>query len=365
MEEKYQHDIYQHCDEKEADALAWAFVNKEKMVLFPFKFPPIAKDEIRANILYIGICHSDVLHARSSWIEQIYPMVPGHEIIGEVSIVGENVKDFKKGDLVAFGTLRDCCDECSLCKSGRDNICGSPNIERLTYGKYFGGYATQLQQPAKLFFHLPEKFDIVKGAPLLCAGITTYHPIEKYLKPEMTCGVVGIGGLGHMAIQFSHKLGHKTIAFTSSDKKAELIKKLGADEIIISTDKEQMEKAKNSCGLMINTTSIGNSIDNYMACTQNGGVFIQAGAPPLSEPLTFNAFSLIPREITLTSIAAGPRESIKRMLKLCSEKDIYPIVEEFSFMDLPKAFDKVENGKPMFRCVVNIKDFAEKNGWKK
>lgn len=365
MEEKYEHALYKHCDEKEADALAWAFVNKEKMVLFPFKFPPLAKDEIRANILYAGLCHSDVLTVRSEWGPAKYPIAPGHEIIAEVSMVGEDVKDFKKGDLVAFGTLRDCCDECVNCKAGRENICLKPGLDSGTYGKHWGGYATQLQQPAKFFFHLPEKFDIARGAPLLCAGITTYYPMEKFLKPDMTCGVIGIGGLGHMALQFCHKLGHKTTAFTTSEKKADLIKKLGADNIVISTDKEQMKKAKNSCEFVINTLAVSKGFDDYLGCTERGGVFVQVGAPSITDPMTFNAFSIIPKEISVVGSCVGPREPTKKMLNLCVEKDIYPMVEEFSFMDFPKAFDKLENGRPLFRCVVNVKDFAEKNGWKK
>ncbi len=241
--EYYDHDLYKYCkDEKEADAVAWAFVNPKKMVKFPFKFPELKPNEIRANILYAGLCHSDVLTVRSEWGPAKYPIAPGHEMVAEVSLVGSEVKDFKKGDLVGFGTRRDCCEKCDYCLQGRENLCTDVK-DRGTYGHYWGGYSTAIQHPAKFFYHLPENFKLNLGSPLFCAGITTYYPMKKFLKKGMKTAVIGIGGLGHVAIQFLHKLGHRVAAFTNSKDKEELIKKLG-DEIIISTDENEMKKVK-------------------------------------------------------------------------------------------------------------------------
>ena len=366
MEEKYDHPVYKHVDNiKDADGVAWAFVNKEKMVQFPFKFPEIAPDEIRINTFYAGLCQSDVHTVREIWGPCQYPIAPGHEIIGEVSLVGANVKDFKKGDLVGFGTMRDCCEECEYCKNGRENLCrAKPEI--FTYGKYWGGYATAMQQPAKFFFHLPEGFKLEKAAPLFCAGITTYYPLEKFLKPEMKMtGVIGCGGLGHMAIQFLHKMGHKVTAFTTSEKKRELLTKLGADVIVISKDEKQMKAAINTIDFLINTIPNDVPFDPYVMCLKRGGKLVQVGMPAVSDQMKINVNLIVACEIEIMGSCVGPRVPIKTMLDFCSKNDVYPIVEEYPFEKMPEAFEKLEHGNPYFRCVVNMKDFAEKNGLKK
>ena len=163
-------------NEKDADAVAWAWVNKEKVVKYPFKFPPLAPNEIRANVLYVGLCHSDIFHVRDLWhnvMPTTYPLVPGHEFVCEVSQIGSEVKGFKKGDKVGFGTKRACCGKCAVCLSGDDELCSDVKDD-LTYGRYFGGYATQVQQPYDFFFKLPDNFKLNLGSPLFCAGITTF-----------------------------------------------------------------------------------------------------------------------------------------------------------------------------------------------
>ena len=364
--EIYDHPLYKHCkEEKEADAIAWAFVNSKKMVRFPFKFPAIGPNEIRANVLYAGLCHSDCMTVRSLWGPAPYPIAPGHEMVCEVSQVGSEVKDFKKGDLVGFGTQRDCCDKCKWCLRGEEEVC--PNVEeRGTYGKYWGGYSTAVQQPAKFFFHLPEKFDLKRGPPLFCAGITTFYPMKKFLKEGMTTAVVGVGGLGHLAIQFLHKLGHKVTAFTTSKDKIPLIKQLGGDDVIISKDPEQMKAAQGKFDFVINTLPTFKNVHDYINTVALCGYYVQVGAGPITEAqVNFNIFSIIMKEVKVVGSIVGPRQVIRDMVKICVEKDVYPMIEEFGFEDFPKAYDLLENGRPKFRCVVNVKDFAEKNGFKK
>jgi uncharacterized zinc-type alcohol dehydrogenase-like protein len=366
MKENYEHKLYTHCEEKDADAVAWAFVNKEKMVKFPFKFPPIAANEVRANILYTGLCHSDVMTVREHWGPAMFPIAPGHEIIGEVSLVGSDVKDFKKGDLVAFGTVRDSCGKCRYCKKDREELCRDVE-EHYTYGYHWGGYATALQQPASHFFHLPPNFKIEKGAPLLCAGITTYYPMKKFLKDGMNTAVIGIGGLGHIAIKFLKKLGHEVTAFTTSPNKIDMIKKeLGADHVVISTDEKQMKEVADKFDFIINTLPTRDGLEKYINTLCGEGIFAQVGMPPVNAcSFNLDAFTLVVKEAVFVGSNVGPNWCINQMLPLCAEKDIYPIVEEFSFEDFPKAFDKLENGRPHFRCVVNVKDWAEKHGFKK
>ena len=286
-------------------------------------------------------------------------------MVCEVSKVGSEVKDFKKGDLVGFGTQRDSCDKCKWCLRGEEEVC--PDVkERGTYGKYWGGYATAVQQPAKFFFHLPDKFDLKRGPPLFCAGITTFYPMRKFLKEGMNTAVVGVGGLGHLAIQFLHKLGHKVTAFTQSKDKIPLIKQLGGDDVIISSDPEQMKAAQGKFDFVINTSSVFDNVDDYINTVSLCGYYVQVGAGPVSDAkVTFNIFSVIVKEVKIVGSIVGPRHVINDMVKICVDKDIYPMVEEFSFEDFPKAFNRLENERPKFRCVVNVKDYAEKNGFKK
>lgn len=363
--ENYDHDIYKHCDEKEADAIAWGFVNNGKMVKFPFKFPSIGPTEIRANVLYSGLCHTDLGTVREHWGFGVYPIVPGHEIIGEVSAVGKEVTEFKKGDLVGFGPMRTCCEKCFFCKEGREVLCEKIDVQDLfTYGNYWGGYATQIQQPANFFFHLPDKFNIKTGAPLLCAGITSFNAIKKYLKPYMKTAVVGIGGLGHLAVKFLQKMKHNVIAITSSLDKSELIKSLGANEIVCINDTKAMQSIEGKVDFLINTSCVNSGFEDLVRLMRNGGFMVQLGIPELANNnVSIPCVDLVCREISLVGNSIGPRNAIKEMITFCTEKDVYPIVEEFSFEDFPKAFEKLEKGKPMFRCVVNVHDYSKKNGF--
>lgn len=362
---KYDHELYKHCDEKDADAIAWAFTSSSRMEKFPFKFPPLGKNEIRVNVLFTGLCQSDVLSARGKWGKVNYPLAPGHEIIGEVAQLGSEVKDFKIGEKVGFGTRRHCCGKCNCCKEGLENQC-EDKTERMTFGKYWGGYATQMQQPADHFFHLPDNFDIEKGAPLFCAGITTYSPMKKFLKPGMKAAVSGIGGLGHMAIKFLHSFGHHVTGITSSTDKKDLILSLGADEVICTQNKEEMEKAKSSFKFMINTLPTTNGYGNLVHLIAPGGFLVQVGEPPSDDKVVTTTFyEIVCKEITLCGSLVGTRSVIREMISICAEKNIYPMVETFSFEDFPKAFNRLENERPKFRCVVNVRDWAAKNGWKK
>ena len=362
----YTHELYQYVeDEKDADAVAWAWVNKNKCVKFPFKFPRLGPKELRANVLYLGLCHSDVLTVREGWGPCQFPLAPGHEIVAEVSEVGSEVTNYKKGDLVGFGTLRDACENCRFCKLGQEELCRDVK-DPFTYGTYWGGYATALQQPADFFFHLPDGFDLAKGAPLFCAGITTFYPMKKFLKEGMKTAVCGIGGLGHLALQFLNKMGYDVTAFTSSSNKIDMIKNLGATHVVVSTDAKQMEEVKDTFDFIINTIPTDKVFKQFFGCLQRGEIFVQVGQPDFNEgTLSVSCFDIICKECTLVGSLTGPRGVTNDMIKICVEKNIYPIVEEFSFDDLPKAFDKLENGKPHFRCVVNAKDYAEKHGLKK
>jgi D-arabinose 1-dehydrogenase-like Zn-dependent alcohol dehydrogenase len=361
MEQNFEHFLYKHCDEKEADAIGWAFVNKDEMIKFPFKYEgEIGEDEIRANVTYCGLCHSDILFMRGKWGYTMYPCIPGHEIMCVVSEVGKNVTDFKKGDHVGFGTERDCCENCKYCKNGMENICRDTD-DKKTYGIHWGGYSTSIQQPAKFFFKLPEGLDERRAAPLLCAGITVYAPIKEYIKPDDKCAVIGIGGLGHLAVQFLAKMGFHVTALTGTADKTEYIKSLGASEIVNYNEKSQMQGIQDRFDFVINTLPIEDKFNDFINICAPRCRFIQVGLPDISKNLTFNPMEFVVKEIILTSSHVGPRHKIRDMLEYCAKNDVYPLCEEFSFEDFPKAFDRLENGRPRFRCVVNVEEFSKKN----
>ena len=363
--ESYEHKLYTHVtDKKDADAVAWAFTNKDTFVEFPFKFQDaVAPHEIRANVLYAGLCLSDSLHSRSKWGPSPYPIAPGHETIAEVSQIGSDVKDFKVGDKVAFGTLREICNSCKYCNKGLgEPLCeGAP--DKFSYGKHFGGFSSQIQQPADFFIRIPDGLILEKSAPLLCAGITVYNPIKKYLKAGDNTAVFGVGGLGHLAVQFLSKMGHQCTGVTTTVSKKDFILSLGATDIINSSDPEEMKANADRFDFIIDTIP---STENFQArfnLLAPGGTYVLVGVGDASaSTLGVSAFSVVIGERKLVGSLVGNRETTKEMLEFCVKNDVYPIVEEFKFEDFPKALDKLENGKPVFRCVVNTGEYTKKNG---
>lgn len=360
--EKYEHDLYKHVkDVKDADAVGYSWVNKDKAVFFPYKAPELQDHEIRANILYAGLCHSDCLSVRSLWGPASYPIAPGHEIIGEVAEVGKNVTGFKKGDKVAFGTLRAICEQCYYCKEGRESLCTDVKEEKFTYGYHWGGYSTQLQQPANFFFKVPDGLDLARAAPLLCAGVTCYSPMKKYLKKGMKAAVIGIGGLGHLAVQLLAHLGcSEIVGVTNSMEKEKFIKSLGATSVITS-EGDDFKKNAGRFNFIINTIPVSKGFDQYLSLTAPGGHFVQVGLPDVSEKVEFCINPLVINEINLVGSCVASRADTNEMLQICADHNIYPMCEQFEFEQFDKAFDKLENGKPHFRCVVDCGSYAKKN----
>jgi uncharacterized zinc-type alcohol dehydrogenase-like protein len=361
--ENYNHPFYKFTDMKDAQAVGYTFVNPEKQVFFPFKFPELAEDEIRANITYTGLCHTDCFYARNRWFPVTYPLTPGHEILGVVSEVGSSVKDFKKGDQVAFGIWREFCGNCKYCGvRNRENICQKAK-NKFVFDTYFGGFCTHLQQPAKYFFKLPSGFDITKGAPLLCAGATVWSPITRYVRPGDKTAVLGIGGVGHLAVQFLAKMGYEVLAFTSSDDKKNMIKSLGATEVINMNNPEEFDKTIGQIDLIINTLPTSHEIERLFRICAPAARWCQIGIPDKKEfGLKFPIEDVVFKEIEILGSLVATRKEINEMIKFCVENNVYPIVEEFSFQDFPKAVDRLENGKPIFRCVVNVEEYSKSKG---
>jgi len=364
----YSHKHYTHVkDEKEADGVAWAFLNKEEFAKFPFKFADeLGEEELRANVIYTGLCQSDSHTGRGRWGPAPWPIATGHEIVAIVSQVGKNVKNFKVGDRVAYGPTRLSCDECRECKSGSDNLCQGiyPDAKNM-FGEYWGGYSTAIQEPAMWGFKVPESLPSDKVPPLLCAGVTVHAPLDRWARPMDRVAVIGIGGLGHLAVMYANKFGCKVTAFSSHPDKKDLIEKLGAHEVVSSTDKSVLDKHKNSYDLIINTLSVSDeeTWTKYLAMTAPNGTFVQVGAPPVDQFFKFQAFEIVAKNVRIAGSVIGSRKETNAMLEFSARHNILPMCEFFSFDDFPKALDTLENGKPKFRCVVNVEEWSKKHGF--
>jgi len=351
------------CDSADADAIGWGFETPGgPIVKVPFKHPVLEDTDVRIDITYTGLCFSDVFKATGGWGDMgVWPLIPGHEVFGRVVKVGEKVTRVKEGQLVGCGPYRDACFNCKTCLEGLDNHCPE-TIFKYLYDPHFGGYATSIQLPEKLVFVIPEGMNEKLCPPLLCAGVTVYAPILRYAKPGLVCAVAGIGGLGHLALQYSKKMGMKTIAISQTDSKKELALKLGADLFVNSNDKAQMAKLANEgVDILVNTLYIA-EIKPYLELLRTGrGVLIQVGLPQAGSNLQFNAFDIVARQLTIAGSEVGSYKETKEMLEFSAANQIYPIVESFSFEDFPKAFNRLQHERPVFRCVVDVMD---RKDWK-
>jgi D-arabinose 1-dehydrogenase-like Zn-dependent alcohol dehydrogenase len=352
VEGQLTHETYKFVSEDQADAFAWVFVDTENMKKVPFKFPELKNTELRAKVTYTGLCHSDVHTVRDEWGKVAHPIAPGHEIVGVVTHVGSDVQDFKIGDKVGFGAQRDCCDECEYCKLTFDQHCVGEVDQMFTYGgKYWGGYASSVQHPAKFFFKIPDNLPEEKIPPLFCAGVTTYAPIARHAKPGDEVAILGIGGLGHLAVKYAKAWGCRVTAFTSSKDKEQFIKDLGADRVVV-LNKESLKEEKGKYHLIINTLPDGDRFSDLVALARPLGTFCQLGLPAVDKSPTLNCFVLMSR-ISIVGSLIGSRKEVKEMLEFSGKHNIVPLCEQFDFEDFPQAYDRLVNGKPIFRCVVD------------
>jgi D-arabinose 1-dehydrogenase-like Zn-dependent alcohol dehydrogenase len=351
---------------KDADACAWVFKTAWDFVPYYFKFPNMAPHEVRAKVLYTGLCHTDVGVARGDMFKPEYPLCPGHEVVGKIQMVGSEVKDLKIGDIVMLGPFRDSCFKCEQCKRGDDNICSCLEFyDHFTYGHYFGGYATHFQQPAHHCFKVPEGMDIRTAPPLVCAGVTVLVPMLRHIKEKgAKVGIIGIGGLGHLAIQYGKVIGCNVTAFTTSEDKMMECKALGASEVVlVDKNLKSLELYKDKMDFLVNTLYVIDmkTYEAYLGTLKNGGVMIQVGVPPLSQPMELNWATLIFKQIAIVGSNCGSIEESKQSLEFSLKHNIKPVIEEYTFEEFPKAFNRIEKERPHFRCVVNVQDFTDRH----
>lgn len=316
-------------------------------------------DDVAIDILYCGICHSDVHQARDEWGGSVYPMVPGHEIIGRVTSVGGSVKKFKTGDLVGVGCMVDSCRTCENCKDGEEQFC--LNGATFTYnsedkrngGLAQGGYSRHIVVDQDFVLKVDEKLDPAAAAPLLCAGITTYSPLKRWkVGPGKKVGVVGLGGLGHMGVKIAVAMGADVTVFTTSKSKVADAQKLGAHHVILSTDAAQMEKAEGTFDFILDTVSAKHDITSYLNLLRRDGTLTQVGLP--SEPVDISLFPLVMKRLNFSGSLIGGIRETQEMLDFCAKHGIVADIEIVSAEKINEAYERLVKSDVKYRFVIDI-----------
>ncbi|RLJ68883.1 putative zinc-type alcohol dehydrogenase-like protein [Lacinutrix venerupis] len=319
----------------------------------------LLENDVEIDILYCGVCHSDIHAAKNDWGNTTYTLVPGHEIVGKVTKVGNQVKNYKKGDLVGVGCMVDSCQECSACKEDLEQFCeegmvGTYNGKNKHTGKQtFGGYSTSITVREEFVVSVPENLDIKAVAPLLCAGITTFSPLNHWkIKKGDKVGVIGLGGLGHMGIKFAHAMGAETIMITTSPDKAEDAKRLGADSVLISKNKDDMKKHRGTFDFLLNTVPVKHDINPYIQLLKRDSTMVLVGAIEPLEPMNGGNI-IMGRKRVAGSLIGGIKET-QEMLDFCGKNNIVSDVEMIDIKDINNAYKRVQNNDVKYRFVIDM-----------
>ncbi len=317
-----------------------------------------AKD-VEIEILYCGVCHSDLHTARNEWRGTVYPNVPGHEIVGRITKTGSEVTRFRAGDLAAVGCMVDSCRECEQCRKGSEQYCEKGNVQTYNgHEKYldkqtFGGYSERIVVDEDFVLRVPENLDPAAAAPLLCAGVTTWSPLKHWKAgPGTKVGVVGIGGLGHMGVKLAKAMGAHVVVITTSPSKVEDARRLGADEVILSTDRAQMKAHAGTLHFILDCVSAEHDVNAYLRLLKVDGTLALVGAP--EHPLPIAAFSLIPTRRNFAGSTIGSIRETQEMLDFCGEHQIVSDIELIRIQDINTAYERLLKGDVKYRFVIDM-----------
>jgi uncharacterized zinc-type alcohol dehydrogenase-like protein len=326
---------------------------------FSFNRRDPGPDDVVIKIAYCGVCHSDLHQARNEWRNTVYPCVPGHEIVGHVTAVGSNVTRFREGDTAGVGCMVGSCRTCSACRDGLEQYCeGGLNltyngVEPVIGGPTFGGYSDRIVVDQHFVLNVPKGMDLAATAPLLCAGITTYSPLRHWKAgPGKKVGIVGLGGLGHMGVKISRAMGAHTVLFTTSAGKVEDAKRLGANEVIISTNADEMQKHSESFDFILDTVAADHPIDAYLALLKRDATLTQVGAP--EKPLSVSAFSVIWRRRNFAGSLIGGIPETQEMLDFCAEHGITADIEMIRMDEIETAYSRMLKSDVKYRFVIDM-----------
>ncbi|MCX2449730.1 NAD(P)-dependent alcohol dehydrogenase [Pedobacter sp. PLR] len=326
----------------------WAFERRE-----------VGPHDIQFDILFCGVCHSDLHQIKNDWFPGIFPMVPGHEIVGRVVKVGDHVKKFKVGDLAGTGCMVDSCQVCENCKKDLEQYClegstGTYNsLERDGKTPTYGGYSNTVVVREEFVLHVSDKLNLAAVAPLLCAGITTYSPLRHWkVGRGHKLAVLGLGGLGHMAVKFGVAFGAEVTVLSTSPKKQEDARKLGAHNFVLTTDEAQVKAAMGTFDFILDTVSAEHDFNMYLSLLRTDGTLICVGVPP--KPAEIQPFSLLGGRKSVAGSGIGGIAETQEMLDFCAEHNIVSEIEMIDMKDIHTAYERMEKGDVRYRFVIDM-----------
>jgi uncharacterized zinc-type alcohol dehydrogenase-like protein len=334
---------------------------------FSFQRRDVQAHDVQIEILYCGVCHSDIHQARNEWGGSIYPMVPGHEIVGRVIKTGDRATKFKAGELVGVGCFVDSCRTCAQCKAGREQYCEKGMSP--TYNGYeqddktvtLGGYSTQIVVDENYILRVSPKLPLEGVAPLLCAGITTYSPLRHWkVGKEHKIGVLGLGGLGHMGVKIASALGAEVTMLSSSSSKEADAKRLGAHRFALTTDPKVFKQYDRYFDFILDTVSAAHDFDSYLNTLKTDGTLILVGLPP--EPVAVRAHGLVSRRRSIAGSMIGGIAETQEMLDFCAAHNIVSDVEVIPIQQINEAYERTIKGQVKYRFVIDIASLKETNG---
>ncbi len=332
---------------------------KSPVAPFNFSRREPGPTEITVEILYCGVCHSDLHMVRNEWGQSIYPLVPGHEIVGRVTAVGSSSKKFKLGELAAIGVIIDSCRHCAPCNRGEEHFCDEGATltyaakDRVDGSITMGGYSNNYVVDERFAHTVPANLDPAAVAPLLCAGITTYSPLRHWnVGPGKKVGIIGLGGLGHMGLKFAHSFGAHVVQLTTSLKKKEDALKLGADEVVLSTDPAAMKAHAGTLDFILDTASAPHALEPYLALLKQDGTLTMVGLP--EKPPAVAPFALIGRRLSVAGSMIGGMEETQQMLDYCGQHNITSEVEVIPIQQINEAFERMLKQDVKYRFVIDM-----------
>jgi len=315
--------------------------------------------DVQIDILYCGVCHSDLHFARNEWGFTMYPCVPGHEIVGRVKAIGSGVTKFKVGDTVGVGCLIDSCRTCPSCQAGQEQYCDNGMVmtygseDKVLGGPTLGGYAQSIVVTEDFVLRIPAHFDLAAAAPLLCAGITTWSPLRHWkVGPGQKVGIVGLGGLGHMAVKFARAFGAHVVLFTTSPGKAADAKRLGAHEVVVSTDAAQMTAQAGSFDFILDCVSAVHDINAYVNLLKRDGNLVQVGVP--AQPLAVAILPLVFRRRSISGSLIGGLPETQEMLDFCGKHNITSDIELIRMDQVNDAYERMLKSDVKYRFVIDL-----------
>ncbi|NCD70031.1 NAD(P)-dependent alcohol dehydrogenase [Mucilaginibacter agri] len=331
----------------ETDLAPWDFERRE-----------VGPHDVLIEIAYCGVCHSDLHQIKNDWFPGVFPMVPGHEIVGKISQIGDHVKKFKTGDLGGVGVMVDSCRTCENCQNGQEQLCSVSPVQ--TYNGLdkdgnptYGGYSNKIVVHEDFVHHISKKLSLAGVAPLLCAGITTYSPLRNWkVGKGDKLAVVGLGGLGHMGVKFGVALGAEVTILSTSESKRADAEKLGAHHFVVMSNPEEVAAVKSSFNFILDTVSAKHDLNLYLSLLKTNGVYICVGAP--AEPYELPAFALLAGNKVVAGSGAGGLPQTQEMLDFCAEHNIVADIELIDIKDITTSFDRMVKGDVKYRFVIDM-----------